>query len=171
LLVLIDAPKLDRYEWFDLRKVAKLKFDNITGDINIEDTDGDVEICNNIIWGFTTSISEVGAEIGLTQIPKIYLTENMPVSLEILEENLHIDAEITHVRFNQEYPTIQIKFKSIALKQHRCLVKMLFCRPGQWKRNKTPGEFQSILLLFKILFKPRIFFDKKIGINSSLILP
>ncbi len=160
LLVLIDAPKLDKYEWFNLRKVAKLKFNDIIDNVNIKNTDGDVEISNSIIWGVTTSISEAGAEIGLTQIPKIYLTENMPVSLEILEENLHIDAEITHVIFNEEYPTIRIKFKSICLKQHRCLVKMLFCRPGQWKRNKTPGELQSILLLFKILLKPRFFLDK-----------
>jgi cellulose synthase (UDP-forming) len=170
LLVLIDAPKFDKYEWLDLRKVAKLKFKDITDDVSINNSDGDVEIHNNILWGVTTSVSEAGAAIELTQIPKIYLTERMSVSLEILEENLIIDAEITQIRFNEEYPSVLIKFKSIGLKQHRCLVKMLFCRPGQWKRNKTPGEFQSILLLLKILFKPRIFSGKKIGINSTMIL-
>ncbi|NJR15805.1 MAG: glycosyltransferase [Calothrix sp. CSU_2_0] len=171
LLVLIDAPKLDRYEWFDLRKVAKLKFSNAMNNINVRDIPGNEEIYNNIIWGVTSSISEAGAEIELTQIPKIYLTENMLVSLEVLEENLHINAEITQIKFNQEYPTVCINFQSIDLKQHRSLVKMLFCRPGQWKRNQTPGELQSILLLFKILLKPRIFFDKNIRISPNAILP
>ena len=45
--------------------------------------------------------------------------------------------------------------------QHRVLVEMLFCRPGQWKRQDTPGELQSLWLLLKILLKPRVLFDRQ----------
>jgi cellulose synthase (UDP-forming) len=52
-------------------------------------------------------------------------------------------------------------FEQVTLSQQRRLVEMLFCRPGQWKRQNTPGEFQSLWLLLKILLKPRVLFDRK----------
>jgi cellulose synthase (UDP-forming) len=47
------------------------------------------------------------------------------------------------------------------LSQHRALVKMLFCRPGQWKAHQTPGELKSIQLLLKALLKPRFIFERR----------
>jgi cellulose synthase (UDP-forming) len=151
LLILLDAPKPDIYEWFDLRRVVKL-------------TIGD-KTC----WGITTIISEGGAEIALTQAPLIDLSENTTVHLEIAEENFQLDAEIIQTGFNNEYRTLRVKYTSLNLTQRRRLVKMLFCRPGQWKRNKTPGEFQSLLLIFRILLKPRIFFDRNIDVNPIAV--
>jgi cellulose synthase (UDP-forming) len=51
LLILVDIPKPDIYEWFNLRRVVQL---NIGGET---------------FWGITTMISESGAEIALTQQP------------------------------------------------------------------------------------------------------
>ena len=51
LLILVDIPKPDIYEWFNLRRVVQL---NIGG---------------QSFWGTTTVISESGAEVALTQWP------------------------------------------------------------------------------------------------------
>ncbi|TWH54136.1 glycosyltransferase family 2 protein [Dulcicalothrix desertica] len=147
LLILLDAPKPDIYEWFDLRRVVKLTLDD-----------------NQILWGVTTIISEAGAEIALTKTP-LELLPNSTLHLEIAEENLQIGAEIIQTGINNEYHTLKVKYTSLSLTQHRRLVKMLFCRPGQWKRNKTPGELQSLLLIFRILLKPRIFFNKNLEVT------
>jgi cellulose synthase (UDP-forming) len=149
LLILLDAPKPDIYEWFDLRRVVKLNIGNQT------------------FWGVTTIISEAGAEIALTQTP-IDLTEST-IQLEIAEENLQLGAEIVQIGFNNEYRTIRVKYTSVSLTQHCRIVKMLFCRPGQWKRNKTPGEFQSLLLIFRILLRPRIVFDRNIDLSPVAV--
>jgi cellulose synthase (UDP-forming) len=143
LLILLDAPKPDIYEWFDLRRVVKLT------------------INEKNFWGVTTGISEAGAEIALTEV-MIDSTANSAIQLKIAEENLHLDAEIIWAGLNDGYSTIRVKFTSLSSKQHRRLVEMLFCRPGQWKRNKTPGEFKSLLLIFLILLKPRILFNRNI---------
>ncbi len=152
LLILIDAPKPNIDEWFDLRRVVKLSIDE------------------NHLWGVTTSISLSGAEIALTTNTLINLEEFTTIQLEIAESNLLMEAEIIRIRFNDdEYPTIRIKFASMSLKQYRHLVEMLFCRPGQWKRNKTPGEFKSLLLIFRILLKPQIFVDRNVNVSPITV--
>ncbi|MGF1676667.1 MAG: hypothetical protein ACFCUV_23765, partial [Rivularia sp. (in: cyanobacteria)] len=62
-----------------------------------------------------------------------------------------------------------VKFPLVTLPQHRRLVEMLFCRPGQWKRRCTPNELQSFILLFKILLKPRILFDRKVDVSAIAV--
>jgi cellulose synthase (UDP-forming) len=151
LLILLDAPKPDVNEWFDLRRVIKLSI----GESNY--------------WGVTTIISEAGAEIALTEDALIDLSEHALIQLEIVEENLHLDAEIIRSGFNDEYPTIRVKFASLSLQQHRRLVEILFCRPGQWKRNQTPGEFKSLLLIFRILLKPRILFNRNVDVSAIAV--
>jgi cellulose synthase (UDP-forming) len=147
----LDAPKPDINEWFDLRRVVKL-------------TIGD-----KVVWGVTTIISEAGAEIALTQNTLTHAMENTSINIEIAEEKVRFDAEIVSTGFNDEYPTIRVNFTSLSLEQHRHLVEILFCRPGQWKRNKTPGEFQSLLLIFRILLKPRIFFDRNMDVSPVIV--
>ena len=141
LLILLDVPKPDLYEWFDLRRVVRLNF------------------AGRNWWGITTMISEVGAEVALTQAglaPGL----GRQVTLEIVEEHLELTGVITRTGFSQEFPTVRLAFEQVSLSQQRRLVEMLFCRPGQWKRSCTPGEFSSLLLLFRILFKPRVLFDR-----------
>ncbi len=147
LLILIDVPKPNLYEWFDLRRVVRL---------NVGD-----QTC----WGITTKISEVGAEVALTQ-PAIAAGERLSVTLKIAEEQLELSGKITQTGFKDEFPTVQVEFDSLSLAQHRRLVEMLFCRPGQWKRQCTPGEFSSLLLLFRILLKPRVVFGRNVGVKA-----
>ena len=153
LLILWDAPKADIYEWFDLRRVVRL---------NLKEQ-------NQNIWGVTTMISEVGAEIALTQKPPVDLTQMQSVNLEIAEENLQLDAQIIQTGSKDEFSTVRVKFPLVSIEQHHRLVKMLFCRPGQWKRRCTPGEWQSLLILFKILIKPRILFERQLDVSATVV--
>ncbi|MEG4446653.1 glycosyltransferase [Microcoleus sp. AT9_B5] len=149
LLILLDAPKSDRYEWFDLRRLVRLA------------------VNGQIFWGVTTFISEVGVHVEMTQaqLPVIITGETLPVKLKILEDNLSLQGQIAQIDLSGEFPSVQIHFDKLDLAQHRCLVEMLFCRPGQWKRHCTPGELKSLFLLFGILLKPRILFDRTRAID------
>jgi cellulose synthase (UDP-forming) len=144
LLILLDVPKPDVYEWFNLRRIVQL------------------DVAEGTFWGVTTRISEVGAEVALTQagLPSIASGETLPVRLSILEEGISLQGQITDTGFSDEFPTVQVVFEQVTLSQQRCLVEMLFCRPGQWKRQNTPGEFRSLWLLLRILLKPRVLFDR-----------
>ncbi|MBO3461542.1 glycosyltransferase [Aetokthonos hydrillicola Thurmond2011] len=148
ILALLDAPKNDVYEWFDLRRVVRLS------------------LGEHSLWGVTTKISEVGAEIALTQKPFANLFVDQTVELEIAEENLQLSAEVVSTGFNNDFPTVKVRFESVSLSQHRCLVEMLFCRPGQWKNKKVPGELSSLFLLLKTLIRPRFLFDRKFDVRA-----
>ncbi|MBE9208274.1 glycosyltransferase [Nostoc sp. LEGE 06077] len=151
ILVLLDAPKTDTFEWFDLRRVVELK------------------IGHESYWGVTTMMSEIGAEIAITQQLPINLFVSQPVTIKIAEENFHLSAEIVSTGFANEFPIIRIQFTSVSISQHRRLVEILFCRPGQWKRQNAPGELSSLLLLLRILLKPRIIFDRKISVSPVVV--
>jgi len=149
LLILLDAPKADQYEWFDLRRLVRISMNG------------------HVLWGVTTFISEVGMHVELTQAihPAMLDRETDSVMIKILEEDLRLPGYITQTNFSGEFPSLQICFEELDLAQHRCLVEMLFCRPGQWKRLCTPGELQSLFLLFRILLKPRVLFDRDRAID------
>ncbi|MDJ0800918.1 MAG: glycosyltransferase [Calothrix sp. MO_167.B12] len=151
LLILLDVPKADIYEWFDLRRVVKLTM----GEQNF--------------WGVTTMISEVGAEVALTQKPPLDLFPTQQLHLEIAEENLQLDAEIVKIGVKDEFPCIRVQFPSVSLPQHRRLVEMLFCRPGQWKRHCTPSEWHSLWLLLRIVLKPRILFHRQVDVSPMVV--
>ena len=144
LLILLDVPKTDLYEWFDLRRLVRL------------------DIGGKTLWGITTRISEVGVEVAVTKLglPTIANGETPTLTLEILEEGIVLQGQIIQTGVSGEFPTVQILFEQVTLSQQRLLVEMLFCRPGQWKRQCTPGELQSLWLLLKILLRPRVLFDR-----------
>ncbi len=89
--------------------------------------------------------------------------------MAIVEEQLILPAKLVQTSFKDEFQTVQVTLEQVNLSQHRRLIEMLFCRPGQWKRQDTPGEFRSLLLLFRILLKPRVLFDRKIDINAIAV--
>ncbi len=142
LLTLLDIPKPDIYEWFDLRRVVCLTVEG------------------KRLWGVTTRISEGGVEVDLNQAPIPEGIEKLPTKLNIMEEELELLGQITHISFVGEVPRVQVAFEHLSLPQYRRLVEMLFCRPGQWKRFETPGELRSLLLLFRSLLKPRVLCDR-----------
>jgi cellulose synthase (UDP-forming) len=162
LLVLLDIPKPDLYAWFDLRRTVRLSVKD-----NEEESAKDTSL-----WGITTKISEIGAEIALTQagLPEIKPGEILPVTVEIMEAKLSLQGTVTQTSVQEGFPTVQVMFEQLNMTQHRCLVKMLFCRPGQWRRSLTPGELQSLLLLFKVLLKPRVLFDRKADTSAIAVV-
>ncbi len=213
LLILVDIPKPDIYEWFNLRRVVQL---NIGGET---------------FWGITTMISESGAEVTLTRQPSFavkdkgrkdagFITEDLPkyavaeslsqgmivksrqsfqsmveldtesrfardlidcdaATLEIMEEKCLIPvAKIELVRDKLSldssvhaagFPTVRIAFDRLNISQHRCLIEMLYCRPGQWLRQETPGELRSLWLLLRIAFKPRAIFERNRSVRAIAV--
>jgi cellulose synthase (UDP-forming) len=163
LLTTIDVPKLSFYEWFPLRKNIK------------------IDVGNQTYWGVTTMFSEEGMDVEISE--DIDLPGKL--TLETDEENLKLAGKIVSVKVGDGFAlrrsviggnphsraslrfrtsptvdrikTVRIMFANLTLTQQKQLIEMLYCQPGQWKGNKTPGELQSIGILFKILLRPLIF--------------
>ncbi|MBE9167841.1 glycosyltransferase [Pleurocapsales cyanobacterium LEGE 06147] len=134
LLIMLDVPKSDIYEWLPLQRRVKLASANET------------------VWGTTTKFSEGGAEIEL----KRWVHLDRAVNLEILEEELTLPGKITHSDLSGKFPRVRVMFEPLSLPQHRRLVEILFCRPGQWTQRETPGELSSLWLLLKVLLRPLV---------------
>jgi cellulose synthase (UDP-forming) len=138
LRVMLDAPKPSIAEWFDMKKTIEL-------------TDK-----TNVAYGVTKQLSEVGAKIE-TKTP---LTLNSRIEVNFLEEGLRVKGKIEALDFSSKNPTAIIKFEQVNLPQYRKIIEMLFCQPGRWPAQETPGELQALWLLFKALFQP--LFPKKL---------
>ncbi|WP_088892033.1 glycosyltransferase family 2 protein [Leptolyngbya ohadii] len=154
LLILLDVPRPCIYEWFNLHRTARISL----SDRGIERN----------FWGTTTMISEVGAEVALTQIdfPTPHEGEILPVTIEILEHHLILNGRVSQVTQQPDYLAVRVTFEQVTLPQQRSLVELLFCRPGQWKRRTSPGEFESLVLLFRILLRPKVLFDRNADVSA-----
>lgn len=149
LLILLDVPRPNLHEWFELRRTVQLRVQGQT------------------FWGVTTMMSEVGAEVALTQtgFPPAAQSESLSLTLEIMEEGLTLPGQVMRAGQQDEFSTVRIRFESASLEQQRRLVEVLFCRPGQWKSRCSPGELKSLLLLFRILLQPRVLFGRNADIS------
>ncbi|MCU0524462.1 MAG: glycosyltransferase [Elainella sp. Prado103] len=156
LLILLDVPRPSPYEWFNLRRTVQLNLLSPTGQPE------------RTFWGTTTMLSEIGAEVALTEtgFPSLSPEAIVLIRLDILEYQLSIQGRAVQTGFSGEFPTVRILFDSLQLSQQRQLIELLFCRPGQWKDRHTPGELQSLLLLFRILLRPRVLFDRNIDVSA-----
>jgi cellulose synthase (UDP-forming) len=137
LLILVDVPRTSPYEWYGLRRTVRMQIGEQTA------------------WGCTTAISEIGAEIALTQSNQLEMSEMFPVQVELMEAELVLPGQIAYIDRNAQFPVVRILFESLNLNQQRDLIELLYCRPGQWKSRCSPGEFASLGLLLQILLKPR----------------
>ncbi|AFZ44572.1 glycosyl transferase family 2 [Halothece sp. PCC 7418] len=144
LLILLDIPAQDVYQWFNLRRVVAVKFGNET------------------IWGVTTKLSEVGLEMALTHSVELppHL-ESYAVKLELVEEKITLQGVITALDGNGEFPRLKIQFENLTTEQNRDLVELLFCRPGQWLSKSSPGEIQSLWILLRIVLRPNFLFRNR----------
>jgi cellulose synthase (UDP-forming) len=170
-LILLDVPKLDLYEWFNLRRLVKIEGEREPQ--NLENSQSKIQNPKSKIqlWGTTNSISEIGVEVALTRsgLPELAPGETLPVTLNLLEEDISLSGRITETGYSDEFPTVRVMFESLTLSQQRRLVELLYCRPGQWKRQNTPGELRSLWLLVKVLFRPRVLFDRKRAIRAIAV--
>ncbi|MDX1976395.1 MAG: glycosyltransferase [Pseudanabaenaceae cyanobacterium bins.68] len=150
LLVMLDLPKPDLYEWFELARTVRISYEQAGQ--------------TRVFWGRTSTISEVGAIAALTQagLPIVSPSQPLTVNLQIVEDNIELTAQISHKHLINGFPTVRLEFAPPPLPQHRRLVEMLFCRPGQWRRQCAPGELASIWLLLRSLLAPRALFGRKI---------
>ncbi|MFO7141664.1 cellulose synthase catalytic subunit [Arthrospira sp. PCC 8006] len=160
LLIIIDAPLPDTYDWFQLRRSVKL------------------QISDQVVGGITRYISEVGAEIVVTEPAAWSIlnhktgkqkSEFLPLQMEIIDVQLNLGGKITDTQWNGEFPTVRVEFEALTVSQHRQLVEMLFCRPGQWQNLSTPGELRSLWLLLRVLLKPKFIFDRKPRITAIAV--
>jgi cellulose synthase (UDP-forming) len=148
LLILLDVPKPDLYEWFDLRRTVRLKVDE------------------QYYWGSTTMLSEGGAEIVLTQSGFECSDPEALVEISILEIDLTVQAQVVNLEIEEGLATLRVLFEPLTLPQEKALVEMLFCRPGQWKHRTTPGEFQSVWILLRTLFWPKAIFGRDVQVRA-----
>lgn len=154
ILVMLDLPKPDAYEWFYLRRVVCLRCQNQT------------------FWGITSMLSEDGAVLLLTQsgIPHLGQEQSIPVELELMEDGIKLDGMITKTDPEQEFPVVRVNFANVDLARQRQLVELLFCRPGQWKRQNAPNELVSLWLLFKHLLRPKAIFGRRGQAPSAIAI-
>jgi cellulose synthase (UDP-forming) len=148
LLILLDVPKSDLYEWFNLRRTVRIK---------VGDRD---------YWGSTNMLSEGGAEIVLTQSGVDLLNLDMPIEITILEIDLTLSAQVVNLELEEGLATLRVLFEPLTLHQEKALVEMLFCRPGQWQYRTTPGEIQSVWILLRTLLWPRAIFDRDVQVRA-----
>ena len=148
LLILLDVPKPDLYEWFDLRRTVRLK------------------VGERDYWGSTTMLSEGGAEIALTQSGFELIDPEALVEVSILEIDLTVNAQVVNLEIEEGLATLRVLFEPLTLTQEQALVEMLFCRPGQWKYRTTPGELQSVWILLKTLLWPKAIFDRAVQVRA-----
>lgn len=171
LLILLDVPKPDVYDWFDWRCSVRLTathpveppIDRGSGSppLSVEGVSPLSPPDHTEIWGTTTMISETGAEIALNQMPAWLTADRRPIALEIARAQVNLTGYIVEIRPQRDTTIVRLQFAPYTLSQHRCLVEFLYCQPGQWQRRETPGELRSLLLLGQILLKPRFLWDRK----------
>ncbi|NEQ22431.1 MAG: PilZ domain-containing protein, partial [Microcoleus sp. SIO2G3] len=151
--ILVDVPRTSPYEWYGLRRTVR------------------VQVGEQTVWGFTTAISEVGVEVALTPTDLLKMNEmrRLPAQVELMEDELTLPGQIARIDLRDEFPVVQVSFESLNLNQQRGLVQLLYCRPGQWKSRCSPGEFASLGLLLKILFRPRFLFERKATIRAIAV--
>ncbi|NJK56450.1 MAG: glycosyltransferase [Pleurocapsa sp. SU_5_0] len=139
MMTLLDLPKLSLYEWYSRKQEI-----NIYGD-------------RQVYQGTTQKISEEGVEIILDS--PVHLSTN--VMVELIPEILILSGKVTRSFTRNAALHAIVKFKNVTTEQHRELVEMLYCRPGQWETRKIPNELQSVLIMLKLLLRPLAFLNSK----------
>lgn len=189
LLTLLDVPRPQSYPWFQLRRTVKLTLPSqlrslptlrpavyamagstagsTTGSAFPTAMDEQAALWDTQIsresslWGTTTLFSEVGLDLALNQpdaLPPASLP--LPVTVELLEESLALPAKLTHFSDRQGQTIAHLTFEPLTLTQQRAIVPLLFCRPGQWKRHATPGEWATLGLLLRTLVNVKAWFTQ-----------
>lgn len=166
LLILIDVPRPSPFEWYNLRRTVRLNVEDgaesPAGFVAADAGRSPASVFS--VWGMTTALSEIGAEVELTQ-KNLLMASPMQATLEFVEEGFTVQTAIERVDSSSEFFKVRLRFESLPLKQRRRLIELLYCRPGQWRDRCSPNEFQSLWLLLKVLLRPRVLFDRKVDIR------
>ncbi|MBD2313806.1 glycosyltransferase [Desertifilum sp. FACHB-1129] len=133
LIVLVDIPKPDIYEWFPLQRIVKI----------LPQENG------REVWGMTAKISEAGTQIILSETGNFPEYFSDTVQLEFVESGLQLSGKVL-----QRGSQLSIQFQEMDDAQYFQLVKLLFCQPERWKPLQTPNELRSLFLLLIALSQP-----------------
>jgi cellulose synthase (UDP-forming) len=156
--VMLDVPNPDRYDWFNLKRQVRLRAGN-----------------GVLPLGQTTMMSQGGMIVALAETLTRPLMPNATVQFEIVEPDspepdsvLKLTGNIE--RIHRQHPSdptlVEIRFGHLSLAQERQLVKLLYCRPGQWHQYRAPGELRSLWLLLKAALRPRVLFERRPQIQA-----
>ncbi|MEO1300334.1 MAG: glycosyltransferase [Cyanobacteria bacterium J06636_16] len=161
LLILLDAPRPSPFEWFNVQRIARVKLPSVAS----SQTEAAIR------WGYTTMISEVGAEFAFTKPGNLTpaMLASQPVELELVDEQITLPGTITQFQTKDELPTLTVEFAPLTLAQQRQLTELLFCRPGQWKNRCSPNELQSLWLIIKSVLRPRFIFDRRVETRPVIV--
>ncbi|HEY9831739.1 MAG TPA: glycosyltransferase [Stenomitos sp.] len=171
LLILLDVPKPDPYEWLNLQRVVRIQFNRESPSSAISNGEFPLQFqpLTHDLWGVTTLISEGGLEVVLNQALIPDCLKKRSIKVEIMEEKLELTGQITQIFFTDKVARIRIMFEPLSLSQYRHLIEFLFCRPGRWKCQNTPGELQSLGLLFRIVLKPNVLFNRQPRVSAIAV--
>ncbi|WP_066116683.1 glycosyltransferase [Geminocystis sp. NIES-3709] len=128
IMVMLDIPKLDSYQWLKIRK----KINIITSHQTYETV--------------TDKICEFGIEINSNF--SSYIPDRGRI--EFIEDELSLNFEV--VNQNKLESKFKVRFINVSLLQYRQLIKIIFCQPNRWTFQQTQGELISLWLLFYTLF-------------------
>lgn len=135
LLILLDVPKQHVHEWFELRRVVRLTVDD-----------------GRAFWGITTKISEVGAEVALTQAgfppfqsPQTRMTlDTLPV-----QAGTRYGATAKQDE-NQSFScTPPIPYSNPAMPIYLEMMEERIFLPGEVTYTGFNGEFPTVQITFK----------------------
>ncbi len=161
LLILLDAPRVSPYEWFNVQRIARVKL--LAAAPAAQDSE--------TLWGYTTMVSEVGVEFAFTKPGRLdqQTLVGQSVELELVDEELMVQGTIDAFQIKDELPTLTIQFAPLNLPQQRRLVELLFCRPGQWQSRCAPNEIHSLWLILKSVLRPRFIFDRHLKTRPVMV--
>lgn len=140
LLGLIEKPLIDPYPWLKIKTKINLLTENYQ------------------LTGISQELSETGIKLVIddSNYSLPIIKHNSLVEIEIKELGLNLIGIIEEVNFVKQKVNLKINYQTLSLSEYRQLVEFLFCTPNRWQTAKVPNEFNSFLLLIKVLFT-RIF--------------
>lgn len=107
------------------------------------------------LTGRVITLSERGMEFEIIDVNKadmLVLDSSDSVLVEIIEYGIKLQGKVTCICHNSEFTAKRyLFFESLTLSQYKQLVKILFCRPAQWKYFKEPNELRIFWLFLNIL--------------------
>ena len=133
LIALVDVPTANPDQWFRRRQLVQI-ISNVTSH-----------------WGMMTMLSEAGAEIELRTVDLA-----QQVKLHLAEAEIKLQGQVTATQWTGSCWRVRVKFEAVSTWEHRRLIELLYCRPGQWQHHQTPGEWRSLWLLLKVLSRPLV---------------
>ncbi len=117
-----------------------------------------VTVGDTSYWGVTNNLSDTGVYLTLTSDRPVDLHQSdlyQPATLELLEHDFAVNAEIVRVRSNASSSTLALRFTNVTIEQSRHLVPLLYSDMTWWKQGNRPGGLDALLAMLASVVKLR----------------